>query len=208
MDQKANSGSISGKLGLDGLKDAAGSYASSLVNSGFGKVNQSIEGLAGRLTGFAEGKPSGPSIKNKARIEGAKAKLRGKNPTLAAVGGALAGVKDKVKGTASSGVETLNRLRQRPERASAGNRQQRRPGRPKYAGPGRLRPVERIRAMVGLHEESPDRSARRGRGKGRRLGPVVAIPTTARGKRRSTRWLRMNGSSGNRRVGRGSSTAR
>lgn len=208
MNEKARSGFVAGKLGLDGLKEAAGSYASSLVNSGIGKVNHSIEGLAGKLTGFAEGKPSGPSIKNKARIEGTKAKLRGKNPTLAAVGGALAGVKDKVKGTASSGVETLTRWRERPPRSAAGNRQQRRPGRPVSAGPGRLRPVERIRAVVGLPEESPDRSARRGRGKGRLLDPVVAIPTTARGKRPSVRWLRMSGSSGSRRAGRGISTAR
>ena len=104
MDDKAKSGSLTGKLGLGGLKEAAGDYASSLVNSGLGKVSDRIEGLSGRLADFSEGKPS---VKDKATQGGIKAKLRGKSTLLGAVGGALAGVKDKIVDTVSAGAAAL-----------------------------------------------------------------------------------------------------
>ena len=105
--EKADTGSLTDKVGLGGLKDAAGSFASSLVNRGIGKVSDSVEGLSGRLTDFSEGKSSGPSIKDKATREGIKAKISGKSPALAAVGGALSGVKDKVKDVVEGGKEAL-----------------------------------------------------------------------------------------------------
>jgi uncharacterized membrane protein len=98
------SGSLTDKLGLGGLKDAAGSYAGSLVSNGLSKVTDSVEGLSGKLNDFAEGKVS---VKDKAKGAGLKAKLQGKNPVLGAVGGAIGGVTDKVKDTVKSGVEAL-----------------------------------------------------------------------------------------------------
>jgi uncharacterized membrane protein len=102
--EKTDSGSLTEKLGLGGLKDAAGSFASSLVNNGIGKVSDSVEGLTGKLTDFSEGKVS---VKDKAKGAGLKAKLQGKSPVLGAVGGAIGGVTDKVKDTVKSGVEAL-----------------------------------------------------------------------------------------------------
>jgi uncharacterized membrane protein len=98
------SGSLTDKLGLGGLKEAAGSYAGSLLSNGLGKVTDSVEGLSGKLNDFAEGKVS---VKDKAKVGGLKSKLQGKNPVLGAVGGALGGVTDKVKDTLKSGVEAL-----------------------------------------------------------------------------------------------------
>lgn len=98
------SGSLTDKLGLGGLKEAAGSYAGSLLSNGIGKVTDSVEGLSGKLNDFAEGKVS---VKDKAKVGGLKAKLQGKSPVLGAVGGALGGVTDKVKDTVKSGVEAL-----------------------------------------------------------------------------------------------------
>ena len=139
MDEKRSSGPLTEKLGLDGLKDAAGSYASSLVNSGIGKVGNSIEALTGKLNDFSEGKASakdkakGGSTKAKAKDGGLKgmtlrrpgplpakdkakggtikakdrAKPRDRNSTLAGVGSAFRGIKEKVKDRVSSGVEAL-----------------------------------------------------------------------------------------------------
>ncbi|WP_138444981.1 SRPBCC family protein [Sinomonas susongensis] len=107
MEAKADSGTLTDKLGLGGLKDAAGSFASSLVNNGIGKVSDRVEGLTGKLSDFTEGKSSGTSIKDKAVSEGIKAKLQGKSPAMAAVGGALTGVKDKVKDTVAAGAQAL-----------------------------------------------------------------------------------------------------
>ena len=105
MEAKASSNTLAEKLGLDDLKDAASDYGMSLVNSGIGKVSDSIDGLTGKLTDFADGKSSG--IKAKAAGEGLKAKAQGKNPVLASVGGALSGVKDKVKDTVTAGAQAL-----------------------------------------------------------------------------------------------------
>lgn len=105
MEAKKSSGSVLEKLGLDDLKDAAGDYGMSLVNNGIGKVSEGIEGLTDRLTDYADGKS--PSIKGKAAGEGLKAKLKGKSPALASVGGALSGVKDKIKDTVSAGAEAI-----------------------------------------------------------------------------------------------------
>ena len=96
MEAKADSGTLTDKIGLGGLKDAAGSFASSLVNNGIGKVSDRVEGITDKLSDFTDGKSSGPSIKDKAVQEGIKAKVKGKSPALGAVGGALSGVKDKV----------------------------------------------------------------------------------------------------------------
>lgn len=105
MEAKKSSGSVLDKLGLDNLKDAAGDYGMSLVNNGIGKVSDGIEGLTDRLTDYADGKS--PSIKGKAAGEGLKAKLKGKSPALASVGGALSGVKDKIKDTVSAGAQAI-----------------------------------------------------------------------------------------------------
>ncbi|WP_138417446.1 hypothetical protein [Sinomonas gamaensis] len=131
MDEKRSSLPLTGKLDLSGLKNAAGSYASSLVNSGLGKVGDSIEGLVGKLNDISEGnaptkdKARGRSAKDKAKGGGPKgrdrAKPTGRNSTLAAVGDALRGVKDKVKDTVSSGVEALTGA-QRDTRAPRGLR--------------------------------------------------------------------------------------
>ncbi|WP_422935501.1 SRPBCC family protein [Sinomonas sp. P47F7] len=105
MEAKTSNSSLLDKLGLDGLKDAASDYGTALVNNGMGKVSDTIDGLTDRLTDYADGKSS--SIKGKSLGEGLKAKLQGKNPVLASVGGALSGVKDKVKDTVSAGAEAL-----------------------------------------------------------------------------------------------------
>ena len=85
--EKADAGSLTDTIGLGGLKDAAGSFASSLVNRGIGKVSNSVEGLSGKLSDFSEGKSS-PGVKDKAMREGLKAKITGKSPAVAAVRGA------------------------------------------------------------------------------------------------------------------------
>ncbi|NUP73917.1 MAG: SRPBCC family protein [Sinomonas sp.] len=104
MEAKANSGSLLDKLGLDNLKHAAGDYGMSLVNNGIGKVSDKVEGLTNRFTDIGDGKSR---IKDKALGGGLKSKVTGKSPVLGSVGGALSGVKDKIKDTVSAGAEAL-----------------------------------------------------------------------------------------------------
>jgi uncharacterized membrane protein len=103
METKGKSASLGDRLGMGDLKSAAGDYASSLVSSSLGKVGDKVDGLTDRLTDFSEGTTSGPSIKQQAVAGGIKSKITGENTAMGAIGGALSGVKDKVKETLTGG---------------------------------------------------------------------------------------------------------
>lgn len=101
MAEESKSGSLLDKLPLDGLKDKASEYGKSLFNHTLGKASDKVEDLTGKMTDFANGESAGPG--GKAAAEGAKAMAKGENPAKAAAGGALSGVKDKVKDAFTGG---------------------------------------------------------------------------------------------------------
>jgi uncharacterized membrane protein len=95
MPEESNTGSITDKLPLTALKESAIGYGKARVNNWLGKRADSIAGLAGRMTDSSS--EGGAGIKEKAVAEGAKAAAEGESPGKGALGGALTGVKDKVK---------------------------------------------------------------------------------------------------------------
>ena len=97
---ESNTGSITEKLPLTALKESAIGYGKARVNNWLGKRADSIAGLTDRMSNSSEG---GAGIKEKAVVEGAKAAAEGESPVKGAVGGALTGVKDKVKDVFTGG---------------------------------------------------------------------------------------------------------
>jgi uncharacterized membrane protein len=109
---ESETGSITEKLPLTELKESAIDYGKALFKNWLGKRADSIGGLAARMTNSSEGgagnkddagNNDGPGIKDKAVAEGAKAAAEGESPVKGALGGALSGVKDKVKNLFTGG---------------------------------------------------------------------------------------------------------
>ncbi|MFD1212394.1 SRPBCC family protein, partial [Arthrobacter sp. GCM10027362] len=93
--EETSSPSLAEKLPLGGLKDAAGNFGKSLVNSALGKVTDKVEGLSGQLDDYAEGKPRG--VKDEMTAKAVTAGLEGKSPAVGAAKGLFGGLKNKVK---------------------------------------------------------------------------------------------------------------
>jgi uncharacterized membrane protein len=104
---ESKTGSITDQLPLNALKESAIGYGKAWVNNWLGKRADSVAGLAGRMTGSSSegdaGNEEDPGIKEKAVAEGAKAAAEGESPVKGAIGGALSGVKDKVKAVFTGG---------------------------------------------------------------------------------------------------------
>jgi len=83
---------------LDGLKGAGQELARTLGDRALSGLNDRVGGLTDRLTGIADGSPSG-----KALVGGAKNKAEGGSGLLGGLKGAASGIKDKVVDTVTGG---------------------------------------------------------------------------------------------------------
>jgi uncharacterized membrane protein len=101
-DQSATT-SVKEKAG-GGLKDAAGGFGKSLFDFAVAKSSGVVGGLTDRLQKLTQGDDGESStIRGSAAAEGAKAAAEGGSPIKGAIGGALSGVKDKIKDVFTGG---------------------------------------------------------------------------------------------------------